>query len=330
MMGGVNLDQEEEKEPDIPYRDTEDDRALLNEYCENLLGYWSGQYTSQKGKWDGRVYSVVVARLSQMNKQHVRRAYYEQLQLVLQRIFAFVFDSLWSGNDKSAFVANVLRAWTQYIDVCDHLSALFKNLDLKRGSEIKNGVNIYADPEYDFRITSMVFFRTRLLEIEPLLMDACSDMVLRFLNGDVSSRFSSIHEPLKDLVSCFISMHDCSSLYKQRKVRWVTDRKSAEPIASLRYAVKPTTDEKKLYSAPGGLEDTVMQAASAWFVSHVQSNFAVVHVDEAFSKLHQLFSATHPTTFPKMIQRLDEMLTERGMADRIPSLLPEIRADSGA
>jgi hypothetical protein len=94
--------------------------------------------------------------------------------------------------------------------------------------------------------------------------------------------------------------------------------------------VKPTTDEKKLYSAPGGLEDTVMQAASAWFVSHVQSNFAVVHVDEAFSKLHQLFSATHPTTFPKMVQRLDEMLTERGMADRIPSLLPEIRADSGA
>jgi hypothetical protein len=331
MMGGMNEDQEEEKERITPYGDTEDDRALLNEYCEHLLGYWNGKYSTQKGKWDGRSYSIVVARLSQMSKQHVRQAYHEQLQLVLQPIFAPILESLWAGNEKVALIAKVLLAWTRYIDFCDNLSALLKNLDLKRGSEIENGVNIYADPEYDFRITAIALFRNRLLEIEPLLMDACDDLVVRRLNGDVISKQFSFHDqPFRDLVACFISMHDCSSLYMQRKVRWATDRKNAEPIASLRYAVKPTTDEKKLYCASGGLEYTIMQAASVWFISHARSNFANIHEDEAFSRLRLLFSAAHPTTWPKMMNRLDEMLTGQGVASRISSLRPEISAHAEA
>jgi hypothetical protein len=328
MTGGLNMDQEDEKEADTPYRDTENDRALLNEHCEHLLGYWNGKYKSPKGKWDGRAYSSVIARLSQLKKQHVHRAYREQLQLVLQSLFAAPLDCLWAGSDKVELVAKVLRSWTQYIDVCDQLAALLKNLDLKRGSEIENGINLYADPEHDFRISAISLFRNRLIELEPLLMDACSNFVLRCLNGDVmSEHFASGDEPLRSLVTCFISMHDCSSLYKDKKIRWATDRKSDESIASLRYAVKPTTDEKKLYCASGGLEDTIVHAASAWFLSHAQSKFADVQLDVAVSRLRGMFGSTHPTTLPKMMKRLHEMLTAQGMADAISSLLPEIQFD---
>ena len=309
MMGGLNDGQDTEKEPDTPYRDTQDDRALMSLYCEYLLGYRNGKYKSQKGNWDGQTYAHVITRLSKFKKQHVGQAYREQLLLVIQSIFAPAVDSLWVGIDHAELIVNVGRAWTQYLEVCDKLSEILRTLELKRGSEITNGINLYADSDSDFRVAAIALFRNRLSELQPLLMDACSNFVLRLLNGDdTSMHCAAADEPFRSLTTCFISMHDCSGLFKDRKIRWATDRKSSESLSSLRYEVKPTADEKELYCSPGGLEDTLMRSAFSWFMSQAQSNFAVVSVDEAVSRLRKLFSSTHPSTLPKMMCRIDDFL----------------------
>ena len=299
-------------EPKKLYRDTEDDRMLMNEHCQHVLGHLNGKYKSQKGIWNGETYSKVMARLSKFPKQHVRRAYHEQLQLVIQGIFAPAQDALWAGIDKGALVNTVAEAWTQYITVCDHLPERLSNLELTRGSVIRNGINLYADPESDFRVSAIAIFRNRLLEIEPLLMGACGHVVLLALNGeDMSNHYAA----LRSLVTCYISMHDCSGHYLVTKRRWFTDRKNTESIASLQYGVMPKSEEKELYCSSGGIEDTLLRVASAWFFSKVQSNFADTPLIMAVDRLKQLFSSelfAHPGTLPKLMSSVVELLKAQG------------------
>ena len=308
---GMNVGEAAE-EPKRPYRETEDDRMLMNEHCQHVLGHLNGKYKSQKGIWNGETYSKVMARLSKFPKQHVRRAFHEQLQQVIQGIFAAALDALWAGVDKCVLVIKVAEAWTQYITVCDNLPERLNNLELTRGSVIRNGINVYADPESDFRISAIALFRDRLLELEPILMDACGDVVLRSLNGDDMSKH---HAALRSLVTCYISMHDCSGIYNATKRRWFTDRKNTETIQSLQYGVMPKSDEKELYCLSGGLEDSLLRSASAWFLSKAQSNFADITLFLAVDRLRQLFCSelfAHPSTLPKLMSSVVELLKVQG------------------
>jgi hypothetical protein len=316
MMNGMNGSEVDEKEQDTPYRDTADDRSCMNAFCECMIGFRHGKYTSLKGNLTPKLYAEVIKRLQEFKKQHVRRAYHEQLQIVIQILFSPVLDSLWAGHDKAALVVNVKCAWTHYIEVCDKLSVLLKTMVLNREKEpTKDGVNLYADPESDFRVSAIALFRNRLLELEPLLMDACGEFVVRVLNGeDLRKLYAADDEPLRVLVTCYISMHDCSSLYNQKKYGWATDRKSSEPVSSIAYDVKPKTDEKELYCRSGGLEDALIRAASSWFMSKAQLNFADLPLSDAVSRLRQLFGSTHPSTLRKMMTVVDDVLIARGMS----------------
>jgi hypothetical protein len=288
----------------------------MNDFCECILGFRTGKYPSPKGKWSPKTYAEVLRRLAGFKKQHVRQAYHEQLHLIIQSIFVPALDSLWSGIDKAELVVNIKCAWTHYLDVCDKLSETLRNLVLSRGSEVQNGINLYADPESDFRLSAIALFRNRLFELEPLLMDACGDFVVRVLDGeDMTGYYAADDEPLRVLVMCYISMHDCSGLYKHRKVRWAFDLKPQESMARLRFAVKPKTDETELYCASGGLEHVLMQAAESWFLSKAATNFADVRLDDAVSRLRHLFGSTHPSTLQKMMSRVDDLVRARGISD---------------
>jgi hypothetical protein len=313
---GMNGSGVDEKEQDTPYRDTADDRSCMNAFCECMIGFRNGKYTSLKGSLTPKLYAEVIKRLQDFKKQHVRRAYHEQLQIVIQILFSPVLDSLWAGLDKAALVVNVKRAWTLYIEVCDKLSVLLKTMVLNRGKDTgEDGVNLYADPESDFRVSAIALFRNRLLELEPLLMHACGEFVVRVLNGeDMGQLYAAGDEPLRDLVTCYISMHDCSGLYHQKKFGWATDRQSTEKVSMFRYDVKPKTDEKELYCGPGGLEDALIRAASSWFMSKAQLNFADLQLSDAVSRLRQLFGSTHPSTLQKMMTVVDDVLISRGMS----------------
>jgi hypothetical protein len=318
MMGGMNPGHETDEGLKIPYSDTENDRTLMNEFCENLLGYWNGKYRSPKGQWDPATYAMATARIAQFNKHHVRRAYIEQLQLVMRHIFAPVLESLWFTIDKTELVFKVNLAWTQYIDVCDNLSGILKTLELKRGTEVRNGVNLYADPETDFRIAAVALFRSRLLELEPPLLNSCREVVFRLLNSESMSEHSVADNPLPNLVACFIAMHDCSSLYKGKKNRWANDRKSSESLYSLKYDIKPTIDEKALYCMPGGLEETLIHSATSWFLLQKQTGFTDDSSNEAMSRLHQFFSSVHPSTWNKVVSSL-AMFSSESVQDNVQS-----------
>ncbi len=309
LMHGTDADEADDKEQDTPYRDTEHDRELMNQFCVNILGFMSDKFKSEKGEWDGAGYAAVTKKLGEFKKQHVRQAYREQLHIIIQSLFGPVVDSLWCGIDKVKLFVEVSRAWTRYMFVCDKLSSVLKNLVLNRGSEIKDGINLYADSESDFRLSAISLFRSRLAELEPLLMDGCGDFVVRVLNGeDMSKYFAADHEPLRYIVDCFVFMHDCSGRYNnQEKNRWATDRKQRESVACFRYGVKPKTDETELYCASGGLEDALICAASLWFRSQAQSSFADIPLVDAVSRLRQLFSSTRPCTLRKINQIIDEM-----------------------
>jgi hypothetical protein len=318
LMHGTDPGEADDKEQDTPYRDTEHDRALMNEFCRYVLGYMSGKYSSVKGDWDGAQYAAVTKKLGEFKKQHVLQAYREQLHIIIQGLFGPVVDSLWCAIDKVKMVVEVSRAWTHYMFVCDKLSAVLKNLVLNRGSEIKDGINLYADPESDFRLCAISLFRSRLAELEILLMDACGDFVVRVLNGqDMSKYYAADDEPLRHLVDCFVVMHDCSGRYNnQEKIKWTTDRKQHESVACFRYGVKPKIDETELYCASGGLEDALICGASSWLSSQAQSGFTDVSFFDAVSRLRQLFSSTRPCTLQKIVQKIDDMQRALGTSDK--------------
>ena len=136
--------------------------------------------------------------------------------------------------------------------MCPRAACVLRELELKPGHSLVRGLNLYAERESDYRVQGIELFARALLPAEPQLLLAFGSLVCQCLSG-VESAMERL-PVLKSIVSSYIQMHDCSCLFAEFLPQ------EALRSARCRMQVQPTDDETALYTCPGGLEDTMLQA----------------------------------------------------------------------
>jgi hypothetical protein len=154
--------------------------------------------------------------------------------------------------DSTAIVQSYLNAWNIYSYVCPRVSCVLQQLKLEPTGLVLLGSNLNPARETDNCVHGFRVLADTLRPVEPYVFLAFEDLVCKILD-ECEPALDRLSD-LKSVVCSCIRMHDCSCLCHGCLPP------EALRCAPHRFLIKPSDDETSLYSRPGGLEETMLQA----------------------------------------------------------------------